>query len=103
MNRNFIAGEWVEGSTARRNINPSDTADVVGEYAHADAAQTDAAIDAAWSAFAAWSRGSIQARADALERIAAELLARKDELGNLLAREEGKTLPDACMRCAGVS
>ncbi|MFC7409592.1 aldehyde dehydrogenase family protein [Hydrogenophaga atypica] len=95
MHHNLIAGEWLAGTGLRRNINPSDTNDLVGEYAHADAAQTDRAIQAARQAFPAWSRGSVQARADALEKIAAELLARKDELGNLLAREEGKTLPEA--------
>jgi aldehyde dehydrogenase (NAD+) len=95
MHHNFIAGEWLAGTGLRRNINPSDTSDLVGEYAHADAAQTERAIQAARQAFPAWSRGSVQARADALEKIAAELLARKDELGNLLAREEGKTLPEA--------
>lgn len=95
MHHNFIAGEWLAGTGLRRNINPSDTSDVVGEYAHADAAQTERAIQAARQAFPAWSHGSVQARADALEKIAAELLARKDELGNLLAREEGKTLPEA--------
>ena len=95
MHHNLIAGEWLAGSGLRRNINPSDTSDLVGEYAHADAAQTERAIQAARQAFPAWSRGSVQARADALEKIAAELLARKDELGNLLAREEGKTLPEA--------
>jgi alpha-ketoglutaric semialdehyde dehydrogenase len=95
MHHNLIAGEWVAGSGVRRNLNPSDTTDLVGEYAHADAAQTELAIQAARQAFPAWARGSVQARADALEKIAAELLARKDELGNLLAREEGKTLPEA--------
>ncbi|GAA0761592.1 aldehyde dehydrogenase family protein [Ideonella azotifigens] len=95
MNRNFIAGEWLEGAAVRRNINPSDTRDLVGEYAHADVAQTEAAIAAAHAAFPAWARGSVQARADALDRIGSELLARKAELGDLLAREEGKTLPEA--------
>ncbi|MFC7458939.1 aldehyde dehydrogenase family protein [Hydrogenophaga defluvii] len=95
MHHNLIAGEWLAGTGLRRNINPSDTSDLVGEYAHADAAQTERAIQAARQAFPAWSRGSVQVRADALEKIAAELLARKDELGNLLAREEGKTLPEA--------
>ena len=95
MHHNLIAGEWLAGTGLRRNINPSDTSDLVGEYAHADAVQTERAIQAARQAFPAWSRGSVQARADALEKIAAELLARKDELGNLLAREEGKTLPEA--------
>ena len=55
MFKNFIAGEWVDGARSSRNINPSDTSDVVGEYAQADAAQTRAAIDAARMAFPAWS------------------------------------------------
>ncbi|QTD46016.1 aldehyde dehydrogenase family protein [Ottowia testudinis] len=95
MHHNFINGQWTPGVGTRPNVNPSDTRDVVGEFAQADAAQTAQAIAAARAAFPAWATGSIQARADALEKIAAELLARKDELGNLLAREEGKTLPEA--------
>src|SRR5574337_497174 len=95
MKLNYIAGQWAEGADVRRNINPPDLDDLVGEYAHADTAQTEAAIAAAHDAFAGWSRGPLQARADALDRIGAELLARKDELGDLLAREEGKTLPEA--------
>ena len=47
LHKNFIAGEWVEGAGVTRNINPSDTNDIVGEYAQADAAQTGAAIEAA--------------------------------------------------------
>lgn len=39
----------------------------------------------------AWQGFGIQARADALEKIGLEILGRKDELGALLAREEGKT------------
>ncbi|MFI5444229.1 aldehyde dehydrogenase family protein [Polaromonas sp. UC242_47] len=95
MKRNYIAGEWVAGASAKPNINPSDTSDVLDDYAHADVLQTETAIAAARQAFPAWSTGSIEARAAALEKIAAELLLRKDELGNLLAREEGKSLPEA--------
>jgi acyl-CoA reductase-like NAD-dependent aldehyde dehydrogenase len=92
--KNFIGGEWVDGSAITRNINPSNTADVVGEYAKADKAQTEKAISAAKAAFPAWSRSTPQERYDALNRISAEILSRKDELGRLLAREEGKTLPE---------
>ncbi|TAL94230.1 MAG: aldehyde dehydrogenase family protein [Rhodanobacter sp.] len=95
MKPNYIAGEWVASTDARPNINPSNTADVIGLYAQASAAQTEAAVAAARAAFPGVASGSIQARTDALERIAAEILARKHELGNLLAREEGKTLPEA--------
>src|SRR6476469_1844055 len=92
--KNFIGGEWVDGSGITRDINPSNTKDVVGEYARADKAQTQKAIAAAKAAFPAWSRSTPQERYDALNRISLEILARKDELGRLLAREEGKTLPE---------
>ncbi len=91
---NYIAGEWVAGAGATLDHNPSDIADVVGEFAQADAAQAREAIAAAKRAFPAWSTGSIQNRADILDRAGTEILARKDELGRLLSREEGKTLPE---------
>lgn len=94
MKRNYINGHWVAAERSRPNINPSDVQDTIAHYAQADAAQALDAIAAAAHAFPEWSQGGIQARADGLERIAAELLARKDELGTLLSREEGKTLPE---------
>ena len=94
IQKNFVAGEWVEGPALSRNINPSNTNDVVGEYARADQAQTLNAITAAKAAFPAWSRSTPQERFDALNRVSAEILSRKEELGRLLAREEGKTLPE---------
>jgi alpha-ketoglutaric semialdehyde dehydrogenase len=92
---NLINGEWINGPRCKPNINPSDTRDVIDEYAQADAAQADMAIAAARAALPAWSLRSPQDRADALDRIGVELLARAAELGDLLAREEGKTLPEA--------
>src|SRR5688572_10553059 len=95
MNKNLIDGEWVEGARASRNINPSDTGDLVGEYAQADAAQTSAAIGAVANAAAAWGSSTPQQRFDVLDTMGSEILARRAELGDLLAREEGKTLPEA--------
>lgn len=92
---NFIGGEWVAGATYSVNRNPSDLADVIGEFAQADAAQVEQAISAARAAFAAWSTSGIQARSDSLDKVGTEILARRAELGELLAREEGKTLPEA--------
>ena len=94
LHSNYIAGEWVAGANVTRDINPSDTSDVVGEFAQADAAQATTAIDAARAAFPAWAAFNIQARADLLEKVGLEIIARKDELGKLLSREEGKTLPE---------
>jgi len=95
MFKNLIGGEWMDGATASRNINPSDTSDVIGEYAQADAAQTREAIAAARRAFPAWSLSTPQQRFDILDAAGSEILARRAELGDLLAREEGKTLPEA--------
>ncbi|MEF7614428.1 aldehyde dehydrogenase family protein [Aquincola sp. MAHUQ-54] len=95
MHQNFIGGEWVQGARTSRNINPSDTRDVIGEYAQADAAQARQAIAAAHAAQAAWGVSTPQQRFDVLDAAGSEILARKAELGDLLAREEGKTLPEA--------
>ena len=90
--KNFINGEWVEGKGVTVDINPSDISDVVGEYGQADVTQTQDAIAAANAALPAWSIATPQQRADALEMIGVELLARKDEIGRMLSREEGKPL-----------
>lgn len=95
LHKNLIAGEWVEGPRSSKNINPSDTRDVVGEYAQADAAQARDAVAAARAAFGAWSTSTPQQRFDLLDTAGTEILARRAELGDLLAREEGKTLPEA--------
>ena len=52
------------------------------------------AIAAAKAAFPGWSRSGPLERHGVLSKAAAEILARKEELGRLLAREEGKTLAE---------
>lgn len=92
---NYIAGEWTRGESVSVNVNPSDLSDTVGEFAQASACDTQRAIEAAAAAFAKWSRSSPEFRSDILHRAGEEILARKDELGQLLAREEGKVLAEA--------
>ena len=92
--KNLIAGEWVDGASVSININPSDTNDVVGHFARASKEQAEQAIAAAKAAFPAWSRTTPQERYEILKKASDEILARKDELGKLLSREEGKTLPE---------
>ncbi len=91
---NLINGEWVGGADVNRDVNPSNLQEVVGEYARADAAQAQAAIAAARAAAPAWARGNRQERADVLDRAGDEIIRRAEELGTLLSREEGKTLPE---------
>jgi aldehyde dehydrogenase (NAD+) len=94
LKAHLIGGEWVEGSDAQDDLNPSDLKDVVGQYARADRALALRAIAAAKAAFPAWARSTPQQRFDVLDAAGDEILKRKQELGELLAREEGKTLPE---------
>lgn len=91
---NLINGQWTSSTNYSPNLNPSDLSDVIGEYAQGNLDDVQAAVAAATAAFPAWSTSGIQARSDALDKIGNEILARKEELGDLLAREEGKTRPE---------
>jgi alpha-ketoglutaric semialdehyde dehydrogenase len=95
IHSNFIAGEWVTSADVSRNINPSDTDDLIGEYTRGTAVDVKTAIASARQAFPNWARSLPQERADILDKIGTELLQRRAELGDLLSREEGKTLPEA--------
>ena len=94
MFNNLIDGEWLSDGARAPNVNPSDTKDIIGQAVRGTRAQAEAAIAAAKTAFPAWSRSTPQARYDILKKASDEILARKDELGRLLSREEGKTLPE---------
>lgn len=91
--RNLIGGEWIEGEVSP-NINPSDTRDVIGGFSQASRSQAEAAVASAKAAFPAWRDTSPQVRADLLDAVGTALLARRDEIGTLLSREEGKTLAE---------
>jgi len=82
--RLYINGRWETSATTGVSANPSDTSEVVAEYARADRRQAEAAIRAATEAFPHWSHSTPQRRADVLDRIGTELLSRKDDLGRRL-------------------
>ena len=94
MFNSLIDGEWLSDGARAPNVNPSDTKDIVGQAVRGTRAQAEAAIAAAKAAFPTWSRSTPQLRYDVLKKASDEILARKDELGRLLSREEGKTLPE---------
>ena len=91
MKQNYIDGAWLDGASSTPNINPSNTDDVIGHYAQADAQQAQLAIAAAAAAAPGWALSNVQMRADAPATTRTETIARKEELGTLLSREEGKT------------
>lgn len=95
MKANFVNGEWVSSSEGFLNNNPSDLKNPVGEYAKADLATLEQAISAATESSHQWALSTPQQRFDVLDQIGQTILDRRDELGALLASEEGKTLPEA--------
>ncbi|SEQ83249.1 aldehyde dehydrogenase (NAD+) [Loktanella sp. DSM 29012] len=90
----YIDGTWTEGASQIENRNPSDTSDLIGMYAQADAGQLDQALEAARVAQPAWWAAGIQKRHDVLMAIGTELMARAEEIGRMLSREEGKPLAE---------
>ena len=93
--RSIVAGQAVDGGSDRPDVNPSDLGDVVAVASVADADVARAAVAAAAEAFGTWSATTPWQRAEVLDRAGSEVMARADELGDLLAREEGKILPEA--------
>lgn len=88
--KNLIAGEWQTGETDIENRNPSDLSDLVGHYAQASSAQLDKTLDRARAAQGEWAAYGLERKQAVLNAIGSELMARAEELGTLLSREEGK-------------
>ena len=91
---NYIDGNWTSAEDASENRNPSDTDDLIGRFARGTAADVDRAVAASRAALPSWSRSTPQARRDVLAAAAAEIASRREELGRILSREEGKTLAE---------
>jgi aldehyde dehydrogenase (NAD+) len=92
--KNLIAGEWQAGDSEIDNRNPSDLSDLIGTYAQATASQLSAALEQAQRAQREWAAYGLERRQAVLMNIGNELMARAEELGTLLSREEGKPLAE---------
>lgn len=92
----FIAGEWrasVSGATAP--VFSPVTEQSLGECPVASVADTGAALGAAAQGFTAWAATPAFDRADALHRIADEMLRRTDEAARMISLETGKPIAQA--------
>lgn len=90
----WINGEKVTTDRPGESHNPSDTRDIVARTPDGGEAEVNAAAAAAKAAFPAWSEASPEVRADVLDRASNILFERREQVGRLLSREEGKTLPE---------
>ena len=93
---NYIAGAWVEPSTGKYqdNTNPADTSDVIGRFPLSAAADVARAVESAQRGFELWKRTPAPARGDVLRRVGEIMIARKEELADLMTREMGKPLAE---------
>jgi aldehyde dehydrogenase (NAD+) len=91
----YIGGSFVAGGNCIERFNPSDTEDLVARIPQGGAAEIGEAVAAARTAFPQWSGLTIEQRSDCLDRIGQALLTRREEIGAMLAREEGKLLAEA--------
>ncbi len=90
----WIGGEQVAAERPGESLNPSDTRDRVARVPDGGPAEVDQAVAAARAAFPGWADASPEVRADVLDRAGTLLLERREQIGRLLAREEGKTLAE---------
>ena len=87
----YINGSWEKGVSTVENINPSDISENIGNVAQASVEQVNQAISAAKTAQSLWEKTPLEHKVNVLQAIGDELIERCVELGELLAREEGKS------------
>ena len=94
LHQNYIAGAWTSGTSEVENRNPSDLSDVIGLFTQASNDQLEVTLDRAAAAQAEWAAYAMERKQTILMAIGNELMARAEELGRLLSREEGKPLAE---------
>jgi betaine-aldehyde dehydrogenase len=95
MTKMLIAGQWTPGETGQviELINPA-TEEPVGEVPRGSAADIQAAVTAADSAYHGWRRTPAGERAVLLHQVAISVRKHADQLARLLTQEEGKPIPE---------
>ena len=94
---NFINGKWAESASSKtvNNLNPANTDDVIGTVKQATREEARAAVDAAAEAFHSWRRTPAPTRGKIVAKAARLMEEAKEELAQLLTREEGKTISES--------
>jgi acyl-CoA reductase-like NAD-dependent aldehyde dehydrogenase len=94
--QNWIGGQWVAPTSGAHfeNRNPADTRDLIGKFPLSNAADVAAAVASAKRGFEQWRRTPAPARGDVLRRVGEIMVARKEEIADLMTREMGKPLAE---------
>jgi len=96
VNKNFIAGEWVESVSGQTfdNINPANRHELVGIFQKSGVQDVHNAVAAAKEAYKTWRLVPAPKRGEILYRAARLLLERKEALAEQMTREMGKILEE---------
>ena len=95
--RNFIGGKWLESTSERTvsNVNPANIDDIMGTVRQATRAEAKQAVEAAAEAFPAWRATPSPVRGRIVAKAARIMEEHKEELTQILTREEGKILAES--------
>ena len=89
----YINGQWVKAqSTESLPVHDSSTEEIMATVPAGTAQEAESAVLAARAALDGWSALSVEARAVYLDKVAAGLKARTDEIALAIAREVGMPL-----------
>lgn len=99
----YIGGQWVAstGTDVIEVVNPA-TEEVFASVPAASSDDANAAVAAARGAFDSWSQLSIDERTDYVEKIAAALAERSEEIAALVSSEQGMPIANARRVQAGL-
>lgn len=91
----FIGGTWVTppGSSRFSTHNPA-TGEEVGSFVSGTPKDVDAAVTAAFRAYAGWKATPAPARGEVLLRASAVLKQRKEEIARVVTQEMGKVIAE---------
>jgi len=95
--QNYVDGSWTDAASGETLDlrNPADTTELIGEFQHSGREDAREAIEAANAAQSKWADTTAPERGRVLRNAAGRLANRKDELAEMLTREEGKPLSEA--------
>ena len=99
----YVGGNWVDsaGDGSIDVVNPSNE-EVIGSVPDGVSADIDAAVAAAREAFPGWAATPLEERLGYIEKLAGQLGARSEEIGELISREVGMPGKMAVMIQAGL-
>ncbi|MGG0848754.1 aldehyde dehydrogenase family protein [Peribacillus simplex] len=95
--KNYIGGKWVPSSNNQtyKRENPANIKEIIWIAPNSTEEDANNAVDAAQEAFKSWSKMSPINRGKYLYRFAEILESQKDEVADLLTKEQGKPLSES--------